>query len=126
MSNSLISIVPVDSVALLGVKSSAGLAMTKIVQLFGHELLMLFDTNYFSIEGIFYYCSFLKSLFQLSFAQLMTKGHYVKIIMMTFNGMMTSSNGNIFWITGLLCGEFTCNRWIPLIKASDAEFQGCI
>ena len=35
--------------------------------------------------------------------------------------MMTSSNGNIFRITGHLCGEFTSNRWIPRTKASDAE-----
>ena len=26
---------------------------------------------------------------------------------------MTSSNGNIFRVTGLLCGEFTGHRWIP-------------
>ena len=26
--------------------------------------------------------------------------------------MMTSSNGNIFRVTGLLCGEFTGHRWI--------------
>ena len=36
--------------------------------------------------------------------------------------MMTSSNGNIFRVTGHLCGEFTGPRWIPRIKASDAEF----
>ena len=36
--------------------------------------------------------------------------------------MMTSSNGNIFRVTGPLCGEFTDHRWIPLTKASDAEF----
>ena len=35
--------------------------------------------------------------------------------------MMTSSNGNIFRVTGLLCGEFTGYRWIPLTKAIDAE-----
>ena len=34
--------------------------------------------------------------------------------------MMTSSNGNIFRVTGLLCGEFTGHRWIPHIKGSDA------
>ena len=34
--------------------------------------------------------------------------------------MMTSSNGNIFRVTGPLCGEFTGHRWIPLTKASDA------
>ena len=35
--------------------------------------------------------------------------------------MMTSSNKNIFRVTGPLCGEFTGHRWIPLTKASDAE-----
>ena len=34
--------------------------------------------------------------------------------------MMTSSNGNICRVTGPLCGEFTCHRWIPLTKTSDA------
>ena len=35
--------------------------------------------------------------------------------------MITSSNGNIFRVTGHLCGEFTGHRWIPRTKASDAE-----
>ena len=35
--------------------------------------------------------------------------------------MMTSSNGNIFRVTGPLCGEFTGHRWIPRTNASDAE-----
>ena len=30
--------------------------------------------------------------------------------------MMTSSNGNIFRVTGHLCGEFTGPRWIPHTK----------
>ena len=34
---------------------------------------------------------------------------------------MTLSNGNIFRVTGHLCGEFTGPRWIPHTKASDAE-----
>ena len=34
--------------------------------------------------------------------------------------MMTSSNWNIFHVTGSLCGEFTGHRWIPRTKASDA------
>ena len=34
---------------------------------------------------------------------------------------MTSSNGNIFCVTGHLCGEFTGHRWIPCTKANDAE-----
>ena len=37
--------------------------------------------------------------------------------------MMTSSNGNIFCVTGHLCGEFTGDRWIPRTKASDAIFD---
>ena len=35
--------------------------------------------------------------------------------------MITSSNGNIFRVTGHLCWEFTGPRWIPSTKASDAE-----
>ena len=35
--------------------------------------------------------------------------------------MMTSSNGNVFRVTGPLCGEFTGLRWIPLTMASYAE-----
>ena len=36
--------------------------------------------------------------------------------------MMTSSNGYIFRVTGPLWEESTGDRWIPLTKASDAEF----
>ena len=32
---------------------------------------------------------------------------------MQVSSMMTSSNGNMFRVTGLLCGEFTGDRWIP-------------
>ena len=39
----------------------------------------------------------------------------------TCQSMMTSLNGNIFSVTGHLCGEFTGPRWIPHTKASDAE-----
>ena len=43
-------------------------------------------------------------------------------------GMMTSSNGNIFRVTGLLCGEFTGYRWIPrtqrpVTRSFDAFFD---
>ena len=41
-----------------------------------------------------------------------------------FMGLMKSSNGNILRITSPLWGEFAGNRWIPLTKASDAEFLG--
>ena len=36
---------------------------------------------------------------------------------------MTSSNGNIFRVTGLLCGKFTGHRWIPHRKADDVELE---
>ena len=35
--------------------------------------------------------------------------------------IMTSSNGDIFRVTGPLCREFTGHRWIPRTKASEAE-----
>ena len=38
--------------------------------------------------------------------------------------LMTWPNGNIFLITGPLCGEFTGRQWIPLIKARAFLF-GC-
>ena len=34
---------------------------------------------------------------------------------------MTSSNGNIFHVTGSFCRELNGHRWIPLTKASDAD-----
>ena len=34
---------------------------------------------------------------------------------------MTSTNGNIFRVTGSLCGEFIGRLYIPLTKASNAE-----
>ena len=34
---------------------------------------------------------------------------------------MTSPNGNIFCVTGHLCGEFTGHQWIPHTKVSDAR-----
>ena len=37
--------------------------------------------------------------------------------------MMTSSNGNIFRVTGPLYGEFTGHRWIPRTQASSASFD---
>ena len=46
--------------------------------------------------------------------------HVVRVELSTFTVMM-SSHGNIFRVTDPLLGEFTGSRWIPLIKASDAE-----
>ena len=38
--------------------------------------------------------------------------------------MMTSSNGNIFRVTGYLCGEFTGPRWIPTQRPVTRSFDG--
>ena len=40
--------------------------------------------------------------------------------------MMTSSNENIFRVTGHLCGEFTGLRWIPRTKASDGALMNSL
>ena len=37
--------------------------------------------------------------------------------------MMTSSNGNIFRVTGHLCGEFTGPRWIPTQRPVSRSFD---
>ena len=49
-----------------------------------------------------------------------TLSEYLNMLWYTIR-MMTSSNENIFRVTGPLRGEFTGHRWIPLTKASDAE-----
>ena len=46
-------------------------------------------------------------------------GSLYRILAIVF--MVTSSNGNIFRVTGPLCGEFTGHQWIPRTKASAAE-----
>ena len=46
-----------------------------------------------------------------------------EVTLMNTDKMMTSSNENIFRVTGHLCGEFTGHRWTPRTKASDAELD---
>ena len=46
--------------------------------------------------------------------------NYIVLLILT-ELMMTSSKGNIFRVTGHVCGEFTGPRRIPRTKASDAE-----
>ena len=48
-----------------------------------------------------------------------TISHCIKLTVLI--DMMTSSDGNIFRVTGHLCGKFTGPRLIPLTKASDVE-----
>ena len=55
------------------------------------------------------------------------KDHGIKLLQLSLMmtnftyDMMTSSNGNIFRITGHLCGEITGHQWIPHTKASDVK-----
>ena len=35
----------------------------------------------------------------------------------------STSNGNIFRVTGPLCGEFTCDRWIPAQRPLTRSFD---
>ena len=48
-------------------------------------------------------------------------------VMIYFAYMMASSNGNIFRVTGPLCGEFTGHRWIsskrPVTRSFDVFFD---
>ena len=53
--------------------------------------------------------------------QISMKLSLVQVMFNELDKRMTSSNGNIFRVTGPLCGEITGQRWIPLTKASDAE-----
>ena len=48
------------------------------------------------------------------------KGAVIRSLMFPVS-MMTSWIGNLFRVTGSLCGELTGDRWIPCTKASDAE-----
>ena len=52
--------------------------------------------------------------------RVITRVQFLGIHLLTVS-MMTSSKGNIFRVTGHLCGEFTGDRWISRIKASDTE-----
>ena len=51
----------------------------------------------------------------------LSQGEMVTVPDGVTHDMMTSSNGNIFRVTGHLCGKFTGPRWISHTKASDAE-----
>ena len=62
-----------------------------------------------------------------SFYLIILKNHYWGTIPFFFlfllcnSNIMTSWDGNIFRVTGPLCGEFTGHRWISHTKANDTE-----
>ena len=57
---------------------------------------------------------------------LVLKHQTISTCWLNIHCMMTSSNGDIFCVTGHLCGEFTGPQWIPRTKASDAELFSLI
>ena len=71
-----------------------------------------------------YYRYFTSTIITWTTAQLLTLWYsgtnVIEIKPKCSSTMMTSSDGNIFRVTGHLCGEFTGHRWIPRTKASDA------
>ena len=50
-------------------------------------------------------------------------GYWSQCILGFVQRMMTSSNGNIFRVTGHMRGEFPGPRWIPHTKASERSFD---
>ena len=79
---------------------------------FGHGLIILlcFDINF--------YCPFyFPDIMSPVLVYWSVASSYGDVIIV----MMTSWNGNIFRVTGPLCGELTGPRWIPVTKARDAE-----
>ena len=54
-------------------------------------------------------------------AYLTNHPYFLTLYLWWHANMMTSSNENIFRVTGPLWGESTSDRWIPLTKARDAE-----
>ena len=78
------------------------------------------DQNY---EYLLYRKCVLKCRLHYAVSPCVLKWHHWRWIMINWwhDFMMTSSNGNIFRVTGPLCGEFTGHWWFPRTKASDAE-----
>ena len=58
-----------------------------------------------------------------SASRLLMIGWFYGIRAFALAGMMTSSNGNIFRVTGHLCGEFTGHRWILRTRPVTRSFD---
>ena len=100
-----VTTLPADGLALNGARRSAVKVMT----------IKLNISSRFRITCVDWMTSF-------KIADETWRNHWaLRMLMITYHrSMMTSSNGNIFRVTGHLCGEFTGPRWNPRTKASDA------
>ena len=81
------------------------------------DLTKVRTTNISTIIGNSKYClPTNNSSFENCFRKLFWSAEKAVEILIIYLNMMTSSNGNIFRVTGHLCGEFTGPRWIPHIR----------
>ena len=55
----------------------------------------------------------------MSWLLMLTRHPSAAMVLKQFFHMMMSSNGNIFFVTGPLCREYTGHWWIPRSKAND-------
>ena len=63
----------------------------------------------------------IKHLLQQFYVWYTTMSLWLTLLVVGIHCVITSWNGNIFHVTGHLCGEFPGSRWIPRKKASQAE-----
>ena len=81
---------------------------------------MLLPTKVRLISTVLRYINMKKTLCIFHGVQLISAFLGICVMVLCYI-IMTSSNENIFRVTGHLCGEFTGHRWFPLTKASDEE-----
>ena len=90
---------------------------------FGHTPL---NSHHFLASGLWGSFFAFETNYVWNWTQIFWKNQLLDSADSNYNGVfvnfvMTSSNVNIFRVTGPLRGKFTGDRWIPLTKASDAE-----
>ena len=88
-----------------------------------HQTVLLWHLQTFIVRNLQKPTSILKFFLKFLYIDYLLKkrNRLNCITAITLISIMTSSNGNIFQVTGHLCGEFTGPWWIPHTKASDAE-----
>ena len=87
----------------------------------GPWLLTLSYTSYFMILSQIWYTKFRHNNVQYNI--LLHRVKETLNLQKTNNSMTTSSNGNIFHVTGPLCGDFTGHRWIPAQRPVTRSFD---
>ena len=80
---------------------------------------------YMTITSTWYRCDYalMKDTANLTIMDQLCSAFCEEIGEEWFCYMMTSSNGNIFHVTGHLCGEFTGDQWIP---RTNGQWRGAL